>query len=332
MRIQESSVHLSASHEAQRSQSIALTMETDFKRVFASLTPAKDSQAEERERVARLLHSLVEAILAASNGKQCPEKLAVGDATPLPAADDAGLAATPPPGREISWRRRFTETVSEAEKTTVCGSGRVKTCDGRDIDFNFAVAMEREFDSEVAYEEEGKLVLRDPLVLSFDGQAAELTEQRIDFDLDADGQPERIPGLAAHCGFLVFDRNGNGKADNGGELFGVASGNGFADLSELDADRNGWIDEADPAFAQLAVWSGEGFDTLAKRGVGALCTAAVDAPFALKNGSNQLLGQIRSAGVYLSEAGQAGLMQQVDLAVSGAAGADQPEQGGQLTT
>jgi len=325
MRIQESSVHLSASHEAQRSQTTELTMETDFKRVFASLAPAKDKQAEELERVAKLLHSLVEAILAASNGKKCPEKLAASETSPLPAEE-----APPPGGREISWRRRFTETVSEAEKTTVCGSGRVKTCDGREIDFNFAVAMEREFNSEAAYEEEGKLVLRDPLVLSFDGKAAELTEQRIDFDLDADGKPECIPGLAAHCAFLVFDRNGNGKADNGSELFGVASGDGFADLSELDADRNGWIDEADPAFAQLAVWSGERFESLAQHGVGALHTAAVDAPFALKNGANQLLGQIRSAGVYLSEAGQAGLMQQVDLAVSAATGPEQPAEGEQL--
>ena len=49
----------------------------------------------------------------------------------------------------------------------------------------------------------------------------------------------------------VFDRNGNGKADNGSELFGVASGNGFADLRRLDEDRNGWIDESDAAFDRL---------------------------------------------------------------------------------
>jgi len=329
MRIQESSVHLSASHEAQRSQSIALTMETDFKRVFASLAPAKDQQAEERERVAKLLQSLVDAILAAMDGKKCPEKLAAGESSPMPVEEVADDSAG---GRQLTWRCRLSERVSEAETTRVCGNGRVKTCDGREIDFSFAVAMQRKFQREGTYEEEINMVLHDPLVLSFAGKACQLSEQRIDFDLDADGKPESIPSLVATSGYLVFDRNGNGKADNGSELFGVASGDGFADLSELDADHNGWIDEADPAFAQLAIWSGEEFDTLAKRGVGALHTAAVDAPFALKNGSNQLLGQIRSAGVYLSEAGQVGLMQQVDLAVSAPGGAEQPEQGSQLPT
>jgi hypothetical protein len=192
--------------------------------------------------------------------------------------------------------------------------------------------MAREYHSEKSLEESGTIALRDPLVLSFDGKSCELTEECIAFDLNADGTPEQIPGLGSGSGFLVFDRNGNGKADNGSELFGVASGNGkadngselfgvasgdgFADLAQLDGDHNGWIDEADEAFKQLAVWSGDSFQSLAGRGVGALYTGAVDAPFSLKSGANELLGQIRAAGLYLSEAGEVGQMQQVDLAVS----------------
>jgi hypothetical protein len=41
------------------------------------------------------------------------------------------------------------------------------------------------------------------------------------------GKLESIPGLGASSGFLVFDRNANGKADDGSELFGATSGNGF---------------------------------------------------------------------------------------------------------
>jgi hypothetical protein len=186
--------------------------------------------------------------------------------------------------------------------------------------------MAREFKSEKIYEESGSIVLRDPLVLSFDGKASELTDQRQSFDLDSDGKLESIPGLAASSGFLVFDRNGNGKADNGGELFGAKTGNGFSELASYDIDRNGWIDEDDPVFSQLAVWSGDSWNSLAGRGVGALYTGAVDAPFSLKNSANGLLGQIRAAGVYLNESGSVGSLQQVDLAVSALPdGAQQPE-------
>ena len=318
MKIQESTVQLAASHEATRSKSLEITTEQSFRGLFTRLAaPANDEQNVARERVQKLLQSLIDAILAAIDGKKCGEKIAACDS--LPVADQASTSQP-----EISWQRRTTEIIDESEKTTVCGQGSVKTCDGRSMDFNFSVAMGREFHSERSEEESGTINLRDPLILSFDGKASELTEERLTFDLNADGTAEEIPGLAASSAFLVFDRNGNGRADNGSELFGVASGNGFADLAQLDGDHNGWIDEADPAFSQLAVWSGAEFSSLKQRGVGALYTAAVDAPFSLKTASNELLGQIRAAGFYLSESGVAGQMQQVDLAVSVPVGAEQP--------
>ena len=65
--------------------------------------------------------------------------------------------------------------------------------------------------------------------------------------------------------------------------------------------------------------------------IGALYTAAVDAPFALKTNTNQLLGQIRAAGLYLFEAGEVGQMQQVDLAVSALSSGDKhPAEGEKL--
>ena len=325
MRIVESSVALSASHEAERSQTSEITIESNFRTIFETMAsdPA-DSQQAALERVISLLQSLVEAIMAAMEGKKGPENLAACDAPPKEAATAKG-------GREVSWHCKMSETIYESEKTTVCGSGKVKTCDGKEIDFNYAVDMAREFKSENVYEDSGSVVLRDPLVLSFDGKASELTDQRQSFDLDSDGKLESIPGLAASSGFLVFDRNGNGKADNGSELFGAKSGNGFSELADLDSDHNGWIDEGDSVFSQLAVWSGDSWSSLAGRGVGALYTGAVDAPFSLKNSANGLLGEIRAAGVYLNESGSVGSLQQVDLAVSALPdGAQQPENRQQL--
>jgi hypothetical protein len=325
MKIQESTVQLSASHEASRIQTQEITTRSDFRELFASLaTPRSDGENEARQRLEKLLQALVDAILAALHGKKCGENIAAAaDLPPGPAASPGS-----PPG---SWQRTIVETLAESERTRVCGSGCVITSDGRDINLDFSLQLASDHVSRRSLEENGTLALRDPLVLSFAGKSCELTGQRLDFDLNADGKMEQIPGLGTASGFLVFDRNGNGKADNGSELFGVASGDGFADLAKLDSDHNGWIDEADPAYTQLAVWSGDDFRSLAERGVGALYVNAVEAPFSLKTADNELLGQIREAGIYLSEAGEVGHLQQVDLAVSGAPrGAQQPDKGQQL--
>ena len=323
MRIQESAVDMSVSHASSSNRSLVLAGELRFDRVFQQV--ADQGAAQEglrREPVQSLLETLIEAIMAAMDGRQCRKEIAAD----LPADAEGGSPARSP-ARQMHWRRTVYERVSESESTQVCGNGVVKTCDGREIGFAFKVDMARAYSRESYAEESGSVELRDPLVLNFDGTYCQLVDNRFSFDVDADGAPEWLPELADGSCFLVFDRNGNGRADDGSELFGTRSGNGFADLAKLDEDGNGWIDEGDSAFAKLALWSGDSFRSLAEGGVGALYTRAVDAPFSLKNADNELLGQIRAAGVYLMESGSAGLMQQVDLATSARSpGAQEPDQ------
>lgn len=326
MRIEDSAVKLSASHEALRSQTTEFSVKSNFREVFRSqISQSAEDAASERERVATLLQSLVDAILAAIQGKAGTEKLAAGECLPEKITD------APESGRKFEWQCRYSEKILESEKTSICGQGCVKTQDGRTIDFNFSLDLKRQFTSEKVFAEAGSVVLKDPLIINFAGKSSELTDERLSFDLNADGQLEEIPGLAAGSGFLVFDRNGNGRPDDGSELFGALSGKGFEDLAQHDTDNNGWIDEADGVFARLGVWSGHDFSSLQASGVGALYTAAVDAPFALKTADNQLLGQIRSAGIYLSEAGVVGHLQQIDLAVSAPpVGVEKPAEGERL--
>ena len=123
------------------------------------------------------------------------------------------------------------------------------------------------------------------------------------------------------CNKAVLDRNRNGRADDGSELFGALSGNGFADLAAWDDDGNGWIDEADPVFAELRLWqkdaSGQDqWRTLSQADVGAVSVQATATPFSLRNDQNATLGQVRASGVYLRESsGQAGVVQHIDVAV-----------------
>ena len=115
---------------------------------------------------------------------------------------------------------------------------------------------------------------------------------------------------------MALDRNGDGRINNGLELFGPASGNGFAELARLDSDNNGWLDENDPRYDQLRVWmrdeaGNDSLATLAQKNVGAILLRPVETPFALKNSANGLQGQLRETSIFLEENGGAGMVQEI---------------------
>ena len=56
---------------------------------------------------------------------------------------------------------------------------------------------------------------------------------KTDFDVDSDGQADKGVDAAAGSGFLALDKNSDGKVNNGSELFGAQSGNGFADPGQV---------------------------------------------------------------------------------------------------
>lgn len=215
----------------------------------------------------------------------------------------------------------YHESRDEAEHTAFSAQGIARTADGREIRFDLQLAMAR------VWHEESNVSLRagdgrrkDPLVLNFDGKAAELSATRFRFDLDADGTAEDVPLLGGGSGYLALDLNGDGKITSGAELFGPHSGDGYAELEKYDADGNRWIDENDAVFGCLRIWSpaadtGGTLATLQQRNIGALSLDRLATPFELRSPGNDSLGAVRSSGVYLTEDGQAGTTQQIDLTV-----------------
>lgn len=120
------------------------------------------------------------------------------------------------------------------------------------------------------------------------------------------------------CDFQTFDRNGDGTISNGRERFGPTSGNGFQELTARDGDQNGWIDENDAASNPLTLWTPDKTDkgtlpSLSTTGLGAFAPSRMATPFALKTNANQLLGHIRTSGIFLHEAGTTGTIYQIDL-------------------
>lgn len=224
-----------------------------------------------------------------------------------------------------SWRSSFTmnSRAIEVKKTFDSlqfeSEGIIQTEDGRTIDFTFDVSVER---SELQYTSlwSSTSVLLDPLVLSFDSGLETLANTKFAFDLDLDGTSEMISSLASGSGFLSIDLNQDGQINDGRELFGPASGMGFAELSRFDEDQNLWIDENDPVFDQLHVWMGAGSEgerlvTLKEAGVGALSLSSLETSFDMKNSTGDVLGQIGRASIFIMESGEVRSLQEIDLAI-----------------
>ncbi|WP_208873914.1 hypothetical protein [Fretibacterium fastidiosum] len=99
------------------------------------------------------------------------------------------------------------------------------------------------------------------------------------FDLNANGFHEFTRWIDKTDAFLVLDKNFNGKADNGSELFGdvmtLPDGSlaltGFDALRAYDSNGDGKIDAADEVYASLKVLTGEGkMASLADAGIKSL--------------------------------------------------------------
>lgn len=210
-------------------------------------------------------------------------------------------------------------SYTEVEATHFAAQGSVRTADGQEINFQMELSMFRAYHAE-EYVEMEVARPKDPLVLNFAGTAAELSDMTFKFDLSGNGTEVDMRGLNYGSGFLAFDRNADGKVNDGHELFGTSSGNGFADLAKLDSDGNGWIDEGDSAFNSLYIWNKDagGNDVmmrLGEAGVGAIALTYASTPFSLKDADNKLLGQITDTGVFLMEKGGVGSVQKVDVVV-----------------
>lgn len=223
-------------------------------------------------------------------------------------------------------RYNSNEVIKENETTNFSASGIIKTADGKEIQFQCDLSMQRSFYLDNSTEifmgaSTDRKSLCDPLIINFAGTAAELKNTTFAFDLNADGSAENIQELAAGSAFLVLDKNKDGKINNGNEMFGTQSGDGFADLSVYDEDGNGWIDENDSVYNSLGVWNNSAYGgkirSLKEAGIGAIYLQNANTEFSIKDKTtNELQGQIRKTGIFLNEKnGNIGTIQHVDLAI-----------------
>ena len=287
----------------------------------------KDVELSDEERLnvdlnMRLLRELFEKITGRKFHMIDPISKGTGETSveevqaDLPSKQDAAIDAAGSDGFGLEYD--YHRSVSEFESTSFAAGGTITTADGMTIDFSLALNMSREFYSEENFSLRAGEALKDPLTVNFSGTAAQLTQREFSFDIDSDGHPDQISFVDPGSGFLALDKNNDGTINDGSELFGTASGDGFADLATYDEDGNNWIDENDSIFKNLRIWSktADGEDhlvALGSVGIGALYLGHVETLFSQKDADNALLGQVKSTGLAVKESGEVVTMQQLDL-------------------
>lgn len=116
-----------------------------------------------------------------------------------------------------------------------------------------------------------------PIIIDVEGNGFDLTDFAggVHFNLNTSGDSEQISWTApgSDDAWLVLDRNGNGKIDDGGELFGnftpqPPSDNrqGYAALAALDRNHDGVIDSGDMIFKDLRLWQDRNHDGVSDPG------------------------------------------------------------------
>jgi len=222
-------------------------------------------------------------------------------------------------GTSVELHVETAVTQQVQQSTLFTAQGTVTDESGATISFQLGLALQSK--RELKAESEFTLVSRprtDPLVINFAADGAQLSDLTFNFDLNGDGAKETLAQLGSGSGYLVFDKNANGVADNGNELFGTFTGDGFAELRQLNSDRDLWLDENDAAFSQLSVWvrdekgSGALF-SLKELGVGAIYLGASADDFELTSKQGVPLGSIRAHSIVLMENGDVRTAQQLDL-------------------
>lgn len=285
--------------------------------------------SDENKRKLEMLQRFMEALtgkkfkfMVPQFDKETRQAMTTQVSLQLTVARSSGSGASQAGPQRVGWglRYEYSREHYEAEQVAFQAQGLVKTADGREVRFDMQMNMSRElYESEHLSLKAGDAAI-DPLVIEFGEPFAKFSGQKVTFDLDNDGSAEVMPFLASGSGFLMLDKNNDGMATDGSELFGPSTGQGFSELAAYDSDGNQWIDENDPIYNKLRIWTKDanGQDQLlglGQTGVGAIYLGNVSTEFSMKDAAGNAQGQMRTSSVFLKENGQVGMVKQIDLIV-----------------
>ena len=187
------------------------------------------------------------------------------------------------------------------------------------LDYNYSLASEQISYSKIEMSVEA---LKDPIIVQFGSRGlGEISGQK-DFDFNQDKSLNILPVFSGDVGYLVYDKNHNNKADDGGELFGPETGQGFTELAQLDSNKNGFIDAEDQHFEQLYLWQpgndnnqAEQWLSLEEAEIQAISLSAISTPYDFYDQQGEIQAQLRQSSFAISENGIGRGVHQVDVRI-----------------
>ncbi len=316
---------VSISQNQTREYQLNYTADISAASLVTSLTSEEKIEHERQSAIEKLVGGVIEKEVVI-NSLQPEETGSLSGETPQQQVMPGNVSDASRTNLSEEWKMsvKKTDIHFEDEIMDFKSKGEVITEDGRKIDFSLDMSLNRTFFSKKEQETlvhhwQEKVTLIDPLVISLDGRMPELTTTKFEFDLNMDGKMEQVSFAGQGSGFLAFDKNNDHVINDGSELFGPGTGNGFEELSAFDMDQNHWIDENDAVFSKLSVWmkneEGESvLMSLKDAGIGAISLDYAATSFQMAESDNTLQGQLKSTGVFLFEDGNIGSVHQIDLA------------------
>jgi len=155
-------------------------------------------------------------------------------------------------------------TTPPEKKPDECALGDKRSCENRDVDGTQECTWDNTLRAVWGPCNVASGSSSTPLVLVFDGAPVTFsTATGAAFDVVGDGASHVTSWPTARTPWLALDRDGNGRIDDGSELFGsmttlstgVRAKNGFEALAELDSNHDGVISDEDESFGQLLIWA-----------------------------------------------------------------------------
>ena len=187
------------------------------------------------------------------------------------------------------------------------------------LDYNFALSSEQVSYSKI---EMSAAALKDPIIVQFGSQGLGNIKGQKDFAINQDNTLDSLPIFSGDVGYLVYDKNNNQQADNGSELFGPTTGQGFTELAQLDSNNNGFIDADDQQFEQLYLWQPSGdkdqtnqWLSLKEAEIQAISLSAISTPFDFYDQQGKIQAQLRQSSFAISESGNGLGVHQIDVRI-----------------
>ncbi|SFD04082.1 hypothetical protein [Pseudoalteromonas denitrificans] len=186
------------------------------------------------------------------------------------------------------------------------------------VDYQFNLTEKQ---SSISQIEVSAIQLKDPLIIQYGSASLSgLNGETSQIDINQDQQKDSLPMFSGNVGYLVHDKNQNGQADNGTELFGPNTGSGFNELSKLDQNNNGFIDPEDKAFDKLYIWhvndSGdEVWIKLSDTKIEGILLNSTETPFNFFDKQNQLQAKMTHSSIALSNSGDVFGVHEIDIRV-----------------